>query len=54
MHSVFALSFYHDFHKEVKAGQDQMLSISLLSSCRGHPGLAKYCTVWATLAEIFY
>ena len=29
------------------------LSISLPSSFRGHPGLAKYCTVWATFSRYF-
>ena len=30
-----------------------MLSISLSPSCRGHPGLAKYRTVWATFSRCF-
>ena len=38
------LSLDHDFHEEVKAGQ-KLMSISLLSSFRDHPGLAKFCTV---------
>ena len=31
----------------------KLLSISLPSSCRGHPSLAKYCTVWATFSRHF-
>ena len=31
----------------------KLLSISLSSSFRGHPGLAKYCTVWATFSRYF-
>ena len=31
----------------------QLLSISLPSSFMGHPGLAKYCTVWVTFSRYF-
>ena len=31
----------------------KLLLLSLLSSFRGHPGLAKYCTVWATFSRYF-
>ena len=30
-----------------------LLSFSLQSSVRGHPGLAKYRTVWATFTRYF-
>ena len=31
-----------------------MLSISNhLLACRGHPGIAKYCTVWATFGRYY-
>ena len=42
--AVSALSLDHDFHEEVKGGQESELPISLTSSFRGHHGLAKHCT----------
>ena len=48
---VSALSLDHDFHKEEKLGK---IAVSLLtSSFRGHPGLAKYRTVWTTFSKYF-
>ena len=40
-----------DFYKEVNLAK--FLSILLPSSHRGHPGLAKYRTVWATFSTYF-
>ena len=31
----------------------ELLSISLPSSFRGHPGIAKYCTVWVIFSRYF-
>ena len=52
MHAVWpALSLDHDFHEEEKLGK--LLFISLPSPFRGHPGLAKYPTVWVTFSRYF-
>ena len=36
-----------------KKSWEKLLSISLPSSFRGHPGLAKYHTAWATFSRYF-
>ena len=46
--AVSALSLDHNFHEEEK-----LLLISLPSSFRGHPGIAKYQTVGATFSRYF-
>ena len=49
--TVSALSLDHDFQKK-KKDWAKLLSISL-SSFRGHPGVVKYHTVWATFSRYF-
>ena len=50
--AVSGLSLNHDFHEEVKAEEDCGQShYPLLLG--GHPGLAKYHTVWATFSRYF-
>ena len=46
--SVFGSSF-----PQRSKGRAKFLSISLPSSRRGHPGLAKYRTAWATFSRYF-
>ena len=48
--AVSALPLDYDFHKDVAIAKSltQLLSISLPSSFRGHPGLAKYSKVWVS------
>ena len=56
LHAVSACSIFgslYDFHKELLKDWTKLLSISLQSSYRGHPGLAKYCTVWETFSRQF-
>ena len=45
------LNLDHNFHEQVAKNWAKLLIISLPSSYRGHPGLAKYHTVWATFSR---
>ena len=49
--NVSVLSLDHDFHEEVKAGQNCCQSHYHLFW--DHYGLAKYCTVWGTFSRHF-
>ena len=50
--AISALSLDHDFHKEVKVGLN-CCQFHYRFSCRGHPALAKYHTVWRTFSRYY-